>query len=396
MGSKILVINIGSASKKYSVYDGIDELVFFHFEKNFNKFILSIKSQNGFEKDKINENDYDKSLEFVCNYLKENFNTEIDDFYVLSFRVVAPSSYFLEHREIDENYIKELNKVKSFANLHIEPVLEEIQKAKNIFSNQKFLGISDSAFFKNKLEESKYYGISKDLQDKYDMKRFGYHGISVESVLEKIKNKGDLDDKKNQKILICHLGGGISITGALGEKILDNSMGFSPLEGPVMATRSGNVDFSLLTELFKKVKMKNSDEQLKFLNEQSGILGLSGISSDLRVLKEEIFKGNPNAKFAIKVYLHNLLKEIGKMVAVLKGVDLFVFTGTIGFRSDFFRELVLENLRWLNLNFDLEKNAKGDINGDYFFIESFDSKVKILVCETDEMYAIVKITLKIC
>lgn len=391
LGSKILIINIGSASKKYSVFDGLEEIIFFHFEKSGSGFVLSIKGSNRFEKDKVSKDDYENSLEFLSNYLNDNLNIKIRDFQGLSFRIVASGSFFLSHREIDDEYLQELEKAKEHSSLHLEPVLEEFKKAKKIFKEQKKFGISDSAFHKTKLEESKYYGISKELQNKYDYKRFGFHGLSVESVVEKIKQKNE--DK--EKIIICHLGGGISITALKNGKSLDNTMGFSPLEGPMMATRSGNVDFDLIQSLFEKEKIKKQDIQDEFLYEKSGLLGFSGISSDLRVLKTETFKGNKDARFTIQVYIYNIVKQIAQMISILKGVDLIVFTGTIGFRADFIRELILDEMKWLDIEYDIEKNITSDLNSDYFYINTSNSKVKILVCETDEMEIMAKNTLKI-
>lgn len=390
MGSKILIINIGSASKKYSVYDGMDELIFFHFEKSAKEYVLTVKGQGRFERDKVSASDYKNSLEFLSNYLLENLQIQIEDFCALSFRIVAPGTFFLKHREIDEEYKEKMKEAKSHSGLHLEPVLEELNKAEKIFKEQKKFGISDSAYHKTKLEESKYYGISKELQDKYDYQRFGYHGISVESVINKIENKGDLE----KKIIVCHLGGGISVTALQNGKTLDNTMGFSPLEGPVMASRSGSIDFTLLQDLFEKEKITNPKKQDEFLFEKSGLLGLSGISGDLRVLKEETFKGNIDARFAIQVYVYNVSKQIAQMVNVLKGVDTLVFTGTVGYRADFMRELILDEIRWFGFGYDIEKNSGGDSNSNYFYINTSQSKVKVLVCETDEMEQMAKITLK--
>jgi acetate kinase len=391
MGSKILIINIGSASKKYSVYDGMDEVIFFHFEKSGEGFILSVKTEGKFEKDDISKEDYDNSLEFLSNYLLDNLNIEISDFSLLSFRIVAPGDYFLHHKEIDDGYLQQLENAKKNSELHLTPVLEELEKSQKIFSEQKKIGISDSAFHNTKLEVSKYYGISKDLQDKYNYKRFGYHGISVESVIDKIKSK---QKTLPEKILVCHLGGGISITAVKNGKSLDNTMGFSPLEGPIMATRSGNVDFTLLQDLFKKQNINDSKLQDEFLFKKSGILGLSNISNDLRVLKEETFKGNKDARFAVQTYVYNILKYIYQMVSVLKGVDLLVFTGTIGHRADFIRELILDEMAWDGYKYDLDKNISVDSSSDYFYISASDSDKEILVCETDEMKTMAKISLK--
>jgi len=391
MGSKILIINIGSASKKYSVFEGVDEVLFFHFEKSGKENILTVKGSGRFEKDKISEDDYKKSLEFLSDYLGDNMGISMDEIYAISFRVVAPGSFFLDNKEIDDEYISELEKTKKYAGIHIRPVIEEIKNAKKVYKNRKMFGVSDSAFHKTKLEESKYYGISKKLQDKYDYKRFGFHGISVESVVEKIKEE---EKTIPEKLLVCHLGGGISFTAINNGKSLDNSMGFSPLEGPLMATRSGSVDFTLIQDLFNKEKIKSDSKKTEFLFEKSGLLGLSGFSNDLRILKEETFKGNKDARFAIRVYVFNIVKEISKMISVLKGIDVLVFTGTIGFRASFMRELIIEELRWMGMYIDLEKNSGNDALSQYFYINSFDSKVKILVCETDEMQMIAKIALK--
>lgn len=391
MGFKILIINIGSASKKYSVYDGMDELIFFHFEKSGEEFLLTIKGSGRFEKDKASADDYSNSLEFLSNYLSENMSIDIDDFCALSFRIVAPGTYFLDHKEMTDEYLKELERARENSDLHLAPVLEEFKKAQKVFPEQKKFGISDSAFHKTKLETSKYYGISKEIQDKYDYRRFGYHGISVESVVEKIKNN---EKKMPDRILVCHLGGGVSITPVKNGKSLDNSMGFSPLEGPMMATRSGNVDFPLIQDLFKRENITDHKMQDEFLFEKSGLLGLSGISNDLRVLKTETFKGNKDARFAVQTYIYNILKNIYQMISVLKGVDMIVFTGTIGYRADFIRELILDEMLWDGFEYDLDKNLHGAEDSDYFYINSPETEKKILVCETNEMETMAKITLK--
>jgi acetate kinase len=389
MGSHILIVNIGSASKKYAIYDGMDEVLFCHFEKGDKENLISIRTSEKFEKNSISADDYNNSLEFLNNYAFENLKIGIDDIYAVSFRVVSPGSFFLDNQEIDEEYLEKLKQAENYDEIHIRPVYDEIIHARKIFKEQKFIGISDSAFHKTKLEESKYYGISKKIQDENDYKRFGYHGISMQSVAEKIR---DNEKEMLKKVVVCHLGSGISITALMNGKSLDNTMGFSPLEGPVMSTRSGSVDPVLIFDLFNGEK---KNEKIEFLFEESGLLGLSGVSGDLRIIKQEVFKGNQNAKFALKVYIFNILKKIAEMVSVLKGIDAIVFTGTIGFRSGFTRELILEDLRWLGLDFDLEKNANFDMSSDYFCIQSFDSKIKIIVCETDEMKEMSKITLKI-
>lgn len=391
IGSKILIINIGSASKKYSVYDGMDQLIFFHFEKSGDGFLLTVKGEGRFEKDKVSLDDYNNSLEFLSNYLEENMSIEIDDFAALSFRVVAPGTYFLEHREITDEYFEKLKEAEEHSKLHLAPVIEEFEKSKKVFKEQKKFAISDSVYHKTKLETSKYYGISKELQDKYDYRRFGYHGISVESVIEKIKQN---DNKLADRILICHLGGGVSFTAVKNGKSLDNSMGYSPLEGSMMATRSGNINFDLLQDLFEKEDLKTAEKRDEFLYKKSGLLGLSGISNDLRVLREETFKGNKDARFAVQTYIYNILKNIYEMVSVLKGVDIIVFTGTIGYRADFIRELVLDEMLWDGYQYDLQKNLHGAEDYNYFYINTPESSKKILVCETDEMEMMAKITLK--
>jgi acetate kinase len=395
LGSKILIINIGSASKKYSIYDGIDELVNFHFESENDHFVVTVKTENGFEKGTVSIEDYKNSLEFLNNYIDEQLNISIDDLHAVSFRVVAPGTYFTKDREIDDEFIEYLEKTKQFDELHIKPVLEEIEKVKKIYKEQRVFAISDSAFHSTKLEESKYYGLSKKLQDENDYKRFGYHGISVESVINRIKDAEGRQNIDDKKILVCHLGGGVSFTAVKDSRSLDNTMGFSPLEGPFMATRSGDIDDVLLMDLYKKENLKEDKDKIQYLFEKSGLLGLSDISGDLRVLRDESFKGNKDASFAIKTYVFNLVKNIMKMISVSKGVDTIVFTGTIGLRADFLRELIIEELRWFGLGFDLEKNQKNGIDSDYFYINSDDSSVKILVCGTDEMGNIAKRTSKL-
>jgi acetate kinase len=393
MNTLILIVNIGSASKKYSLFDGVEEEMFFHFEKEGDNFLLTIKGKGKFEKTNISRDDYENSLEFLNNYFADELGVGEKDIIAVSFRVVSPGTYFTEDRKINDEYMDKLAEAEILDKLHISPVITEIKKTQKVFVDKELFAISDSAFHKNKLEEAKYYGISKKLQDEKDLKRFGYHGISVQSIWEKMKEKEDgLEDKK---ILVCHLGGGISFTALKNGKSLDNSMGFSPLEGPMMATRSGNLDDVLLEELFEVKNLKTRDEKIEFLSNQSGLLGLSGFSSDLRVLRDEVFKGNKDAQFSVKVYVYNLVKEITKMISVLKGVDILVFSGTIGYRADFMREAIIDELVWLGLKLDLDDNTSNNINSDYYYVNSHDSSAKILVCKTDEMTQMARNTLKI-
>lgn len=377
---RYLIVNPGSASRKYAFYKNEKEIMTAHFEKDdsSNGFIVSFKGLKPEIKRKINAKEYGKSMSIVLDFLLEKkliFNT--GDISAIGFRIVAPGKYFIKVRPIDTRYIKKLEEMLEAAPLHIGPALSEIKKAVKLFPRTMKLGVSDSAFHSTMPEVASTYGLPLITARKFEIHRFGYHGISVESVLRKEKK---MTGRLPARVIVCHLGGGSSATAVKNGKSVDTSMGFTPLAGLWMGTRPGDIGAGALIYLAKKLKF-SFDELDEYLNNKSGLLGISGKTSDVRELLK-IEKNNPRAALALNVFVYRVKKYIGAYMAALGGLDLLIFTATIGERSDVIRERICQGLEPLGIVLDKKKNKRTTESEG--FIQSRKSKTKIAVIKTDE------------
>jgi len=321
MDKKYLIINIGSTSKKYALYSD-KELFFINLNEDVELILKLLISKNLI----VNKN-------------------EISG---IGIRIVAPGDYFLDNKFIDNSYLLRLKKAEEIAPLHIKPVLSEIQKLKILFPSIPIIGISDSAFHKYLPEISKNYALPKNITKKFEIYKFGYHGISISSILSQLKNIP-------KKIIICHLGGGSSVTAIKNGKSFDTSMGFTPLEGIYGSTRIGDIDPGALIYLSKKF---NSKELEDMVNNKSGLLALG--NSDMKVLLK-------SSKKAVDTYVYKVKKYIGSYIAALNGVDLIIFSGAIGENSEIIQSKICEG-----------------------FIQ--EQKIKISVVKSNEMEEIAKQT----
>ena len=387
MEKKYLIVNTGSASKKYSFYFGPEKIYSAHFEMEKSNFVVTEIFKNG-EKKKttITKKDYINAIAFIISSLiaKEIISSkeEID---LSGIRVVASGEYFLTNRFVDKEYLRMIKDAKQKAPLHLGPVLEEIKRLKKFLGKDKpIVGVSDSAFHATIPPQSRLYAIPIKDSRRFGIYRFGYHGISVKSVvLRAEKILGALPEKT----IICHLGGGASITAVKDGKSFDTSMGFTPLEGLVMATRVGNIDASTVLYLLEKLK-KNRKELGHYFNNECGLLGISGKSSDIRELLINENAGDEDSTLALKIYTDRVKQYIGRMATALGGVDLLIFAGTVGERSSIMRERICDNLKFLGIEIDQELNSKNDSVEEK--INKADSPAKILVVKTDEVAEMAK------
>ena len=271
----------------------------------------------------------------------------------IGLRVVAPSGYFLQDYLLDEDTVARLKALRLRAPLHIDATLHEYALLQGLFPNVPVAGISDSAFHSTKPDYAWNYGLPLADSDRLELKRFGYHGLSLASAVRVLRGIGKLPPK----VVICHLGSGASVSAVWHGKSYDTTMGYSPLEGLIMATRSGSIDVTLAAVL--KTELELSDIQLDaYLNEHSGLLGLSGISSDIRELLERESNGDHFARLALETYVYTVQKAIGQMTASLGGVDMLVFTGTVGERSAQIRKRVMHSFRYLDFALDQRENGQ--------------------------------------
>ncbi len=387
---KIFITNIGSESRKYALYQDGERVFFAHFEKEKDKFIVELTSASS-EKKEVSPQEFENSAEYIITeLLSRKLISDKNEISAIGFRVVAPGSYFLQNKIIDGEYLGKLEKAKEQASLHIDPMLAELKALGQVLPGIPVVGVSDSAFHGSLPACARFYGIPKKTAEELDVFRFGYHGISFESVIGKLKNiySGNLPEK----IIVCHLGGGSSITAIKGGKSIDTSMGFTPLEGVVMANRVGDIDAGAVIYLSKKFGY-GPDEMENYLNTQCGLLGLSGKSNDVRELLEMEKNGDENAKLALGVMVYKIKKYIGTYFAALNGANVLVFSATIGERSAIMRARICAELESMGIILDDEKNNK-TINIDGF-IGKDESPVKIAIITTDEMGQMAKEVAKI-
>jgi acetate kinase len=230
-------------------------------------------------------------------------------------------------------------------------VLSEIKQIKSAFAGIPLIAISDTAFHSTKPDWAWYYGIDLDLADKFGIRRYGYHGVSVGSVVWHLQTNKLL----SPKTIICHLGSGSSVTAVENGKSIETTMGYSPLEGLIMASRSGSIDVSAALAIKRELQL--SDDGLEqYLNKKSGLLGISGTSNDIRQLLVSEKQVDKKAELALKMFVYRVQQAIGQMAASLGGVDCLVFTATVGERSDVIRERILDNLGYLGFIYDKNLN----------------------------------------
>lgn len=381
MAKKLLIINVGSSSQKYAFYENEKRKFFAHFEMVGDGFMLHKEKESGRKEGfKISKNDFLKSSQKIIDILKKEKliknEKEID---ALGFRVVHGGDKFFAPAKIDGNFILMLEKIKELAPLHLVPVISEIKEFMKILPSVKKVAIFDTEFHKDLPEVSKFYGLPLKISQSLKIHRYGFHGISCQSILNKLKEK---NRKIPEKIIICHLGSGASVTAVKNGKSFDTSMGFTPLEGVIMGTRVGDIDAGALVYLQQKLNLspKKLDE---FLNEKCGLLGLSEKTADVRKLIELDKVGDKKACLALDIFSYRVKKYIGSYAAAMGGLDALIFTAAIGEGSPIMRTRTCKDLEFLGIKIDKSKNEKIiDKDGT---ISPASSKVEILVLKTDEM-----------
>jgi len=396
---KILVVNCGSSSVKYKLFEYKDEMLnvlgsgiverigedVSYFKYN------SIRGEISYEK---YIEDHAKAFEDIIQVLTDKEKgvlTSLDEVKVIGHRVVHGGEEITKPIVVDDNVEKVIEKYSVMAPLHNPANLKGIRILRKIFPKALHVAVFDTAFHQTIPEHAYLYAIPYEYYEKYRIRRYGFHGSSHAYVSQKAAEI--LGRPINElKMITCHLGAGASMAAVDRGVCVETSMGLTPLEGLVMGTRSGDIDPSIFYFLTKWENM-SVDEVYTLLNERSGLLGLSGISKDLRVIKEHADQGNHRAKIAIKIFAHRVKKYIGAYAAIMGGVDAIVFTAGAGERAHWMRELILEGLEFLGVKIDKNKNLEPEKYGG--IISSEDSKVSVLVIPTDEEEVIAKESLRV-
>ncbi len=382
---KVLVINAGSSSLKYQLIETEREEVITKgiVEKIGGDAEFSFTDRSGNKiKSKVGAKNHTEALKVVIDSLldkENNFITSLKEIDAIGHRVVHGGEEFFKSVLIDEKVIKSIEKYAELAPLHNPPNLQGILACREILPDTKQVAVFDTAFHQTMPESSYMYAIPYELYQKYGIRRYGFHGTSHRYVTMKAAEFLGVKSEDFNAIT-CHLGNGSSIAAIKNGKSVDTSMGFTPLEGVVMGTRSGSIDPAIIFFLMEKENL-SPKEINDILNKKSGLLGLSGISNDLRDIfaqKDE----NPRAKVAIEVLIKSIRKYIGAYMVELGRVDAIIFTAGIGENEWHIREGCVEGLQGYGIILDKEKNRA--TKGKLADLSTKESKTKILLVPTNE------------
>lgn len=340
----ILSINPGSTSIKYSLFKGDQEVFFAHFKKTKNHYF--------FDSRKIRKKDFENSIDYLLEVLRQkNLLLKLRDISKFGIRIVHGGNIFKKTTRITKGNLRELKKISPLAPLHNPPAIKIIGQIQKKEPKAKIYGVFDTAFHQSIPAVASTYALPRRLSEKLHIKKYGFHGIACAWDLHQIKKNLK---KLPQNIIICHLGGGASITAVKNGKSVDTSMGFTPLEGLIMITRSGDLDNGVVGYLAGRLKLPTS-EVIGLLNHKSGIFGLTKLKNMKKVI-ERAKKNDKWCKLAVEMFIYRLVKYIYAYTGVLQGLDLIAFSGGIGEGSALVRQKICGQLKMLGFKIDSKKN----------------------------------------
>lgn len=383
---KVLVINCGSSSLKYQLFDmddksvlakglveriGLEEGTLKHTPAGKDKVEISEKIPN-----------HKVAVKMMLDaLLDENHGVlkSISEISAVGHRVVHGGEKFSGSVKINDEVMEVLKECVDIAPLHNPPNIIGIEAAKELLPDVPMVGVFDTAFHQTMPKYAYMYGLPYELYEKYGIRRYGFHGTSHRFVSAEAAKMLDKPIEE-LKMVTLHLGNGSSITAVENGKSIDNSMGFTPLEGILMGTRCGNIDPAIVPFIMEKEGL-SSEEINNYLNKKCGVYGVSGVSSDFRDLEEAAENGNSRAQLALEIFAYQAKKFIGSYAAAMNGLDAIVFTGGIGENSSTVRKMICENMEFFGIKIDEEKNK---VRGKKADISAEDAKTKVLVIPTNE------------
>lgn len=393
---KILIVNAGSSSLKYQLIDTDNETT---LAKGLVERIgipgSRLKQTVGMEQYVVEMpmKDHIKASKQMLKALTDKQHGilgSMDEIGAVGHRVVHGGERFTTSSLIDEECLAAIDENSQFAPLHNPANLMGIKACRLVMPNTPMVAVFDTSFHQTMPAKSFLYGLPMDYYKRLKVRRYGFHGTSHRFVSERAaKFLGK--ELRDLKIITCHLGNGSSMCAIDGGKSVDTSMGMTPLEGVLMGTRSGSVDPASLQFIMNHEGL-DIDQMLEVLNKKSGLLGVSGLSSDMRDIEEAARQGNEQAQIALDLLYNGIRKYIGAYAATMGGVDVVVFTAGIGENSPILRESVLDGMGFLGMELDKEKNK---LRGEERDISTPNSKVRILVIPTNEELVIARDTLEI-
>lgn len=391
---KILVLNAGSSSLKYQLIDmSNNELLVKGLCERINiDGRISQKNNQGKEfKKEITLKNHTDAMKVVIDSITDReygVIKSLEEIDAIGHRVLHGAEEFKDSVLINDEVINICKKNIELGPLHMPANIACIESCRSILPNIPMVAVFDTTFHSTIPEKAHLYGIKYEDYDEFKVRKYGFHGSSHKFVSkEAIKYLKKMDTK----LVICHLGNGSSLSAVKNGECVDTTMGFTPIAGVVMGTRCGDIDISAV-EFLRTKKNMTTAQMIEYLNKECGMLGISGLSSDMRDL-ENAMETNKRAKLAIEIAAYSIIKNIGAFMAVLNGIDALVFTGGIGENSDVMRAIITEKLDSFGIIIDDKKNAER--NSVIRDISSKKSKVKILIIPTNEELLIAQETAKI-
>ncbi len=384
---KILVLNCGSSSIKYALYNMDDNSVMASGgaeRVGLDGAFVKVKLPNGEKRQVMHDiPEHTEGVKFIFSLLTDPEIGAIKDLKeidAVGHRMVHGGEKFNKSVVLDDEVLKVFEECSDLAPLHNPANLKGVKAVSELMPGLPQVGVFDTAFHQTMPKHSYLYAIPYELYKEYGVRRYGFHGTSHRYVSQRVCDFLGVN-AADKKVITCHIGNGGSIAAVDGGKCVDTSMGLTPLEGLMMGTRSGDIDGGAITFLQKKLNL-DADGMSNLLNKKSGVAGVSGVSSDMREVDAAAKEGNELAKTALDMYNYRIKKYVGAYTAAMGGCDIIVFTAGVGENQSSMREEVCENMEWMGIKLDKEKNNA--VHGEEAVISAPDSKITVVVIPTDE------------
>lgn len=384
---KILVLNCGSSSIKYALYNMDDKSVMTSGgaeRVGLDGAFVKVKLPNGEKKTVMHDiPEHTEGVKFIFSLLTDpeiGVIKDLNEIDAVGHRMVHGGEKFNKSVVLTDEVLKTFEECIDLAPLHNPANLKGVKAVSELMPGLPQVGVFDTAFHQTMPAHSYLYAIPYELYEKYGVRRYGFHGTSHRYVSKRVCDFLGVNPA-DKKVITCHIGNGGSIAAVDGGKCVDTSMGLTPLEGLMMGTRSGDIDGGAITFLEKKLGL-DADGMSNLLNKKSGVLGITGISSDMREIESANDEGNERAKLALDMYSYRIKKYVGAYAAAMGGCEIIVFTAGVGENQASMREDVCKNMEYMGVKLDVEKNKT--IRGEEAIISTPDSKVTVCVIPTDE------------
>ncbi len=389
---KILSVNAGSSSLKFQMYEMPEEKVLISgvFERiGINNSLYTIKINGEKQTKNIDLPTHKEAVKILVEELLNNkIINSLEEIKGIGHRIVQGADRFDKSVLVDDEVVDIISELSALAPLHNPAAVIGINAFREIVPNAKAVAVFDTSFHQTMEKETYLYALPYSWYTDYQVRKYGAHGTSHNYVANRLS---EILNKKDCKVIVCHLGNGGSITAVKDGKCVDTSMGFTPNAGIIMGTRCGDIDASIIPYMIKKTNMTYQDID-NAINKQSGLLGISGVSSDSRDIENGIKEGNERCVLAQHMFIRRVVDYIAKYYVLLNGVDAIAFTAGIGENSIDIRKAVIEKLAILGIKLDEEKN---NVRGKEQLITTSDSSIPVYIIPTDEEVMIARDTYKL-